>query len=372
MFKKETVIFINGMTCQSCVHHIESVLMQEPGVKLVKVSLEQKFSYVCYSPSLTSPSRLASLVDDIGFEASLDNCDTLCATWINVGGMTCQSCVQHIERMVRDVVGVRSVHVSLSDSLATVVYDNLQTSPLALCTVIDSIGFDAELLPSMTVDDSAGSNDDETKSLSLEPGDEFTKLASTRTKASQETCEISVEGMTCGSCVKNIESTISSVSGINSICVSLDQKKAVVVFNPAELSPEAVAEKIDDMGFEAAVLVSRSRTDHNQDKMSALEHLKPDDVQSFAGQTIAELHVTGMHCQSCIRSIEGHLKSIAGVVSIKVTLERELCHVIYDSSCISAESLCQAVENAGDFKASISGMFIFSSHTHNSARVLSG
>jgi len=258
---KETVIFIGGMTCQSCVCHVESMLTQKLGVKLVKVSLEQKFAFIRYDPSVTSPTSLADVVDDIGFEASLDDCETLSATWINVGGMTCQSCVRHIEGMVRDVTGVRSVHVSLNDGRATVIYDGLQTSASDLCTMINDIGYDAELLPDMTGNELCGSSSSEVTSLRLESGDEFMKLAAARTNAGQQTCEVSVKGMTCNSCVKHIESTLSSVSGIISVCVSLDQEKAVVVFNPPEISSEAIAEKIDDMGFEAAVLANQ---DQNQ------------------------------------------------------------------------------------------------------------
>jgi len=371
MTVKETVIFVDGMTCQSCVSHIESTLRQKPGVMLVKVSLEQKFSFIGYDPLLTSPASLAAVVDDIGFEVSLGDCETLSATWVNVNGMTCQSCVQHIEGMVRDVIGVRSVSVSLNDSLATVLYDCMQTSASGLCSVINDIGFEAYLLPDMTVNDSSRNNPAEVKLLKQTSGDEFTKLAAARKNAGQQTCEISVEGMTCGSCVKNIESTMSSVSGIISVSVSLDQKKADVVFNPAEISPEIVAEKIDDIGFVAAVLVDISDTDNNSGIMAATGHGqpgrkgKPDNVQcstNSSDQTMAMLNIKGMHCQSCIRKIEGHLKNMVGVVSVKVTLENELCHVVYDPSCISAETLCHAVEDAGDFKASLSGMFVFSQY----------
>ena len=256
MSDKETVIFIGGMTCQSCVCHVESMLSQKLGVKLVKVSLEQKFGFVRYDPSFTSPASLADVVDDVGFEASLDDSETLSATWININGMTCQSCVHHIEGMVRDVTGVRSVHVSLSDGRATVIYDSLQTSASDLCSVINDIGYDAELLPDLLW----GTSSSEMTSVRPELGDEFMELAAARTNAGHQTCEVSVKGMTCNSCVKHIESTLSSVSGIGSICVSLEQEKAVVVFNPLEISPEAIAEKIDDMGFEAAVLADQCDT----------------------------------------------------------------------------------------------------------------
>jgi len=255
MSDKEAVIFIDGMTCESCVRHIESMLMQKVGVKHARVCLELKFAYVCYDFSVTSADSLAEVVDDIGFTASLDDCETLTSTWINVNGMTCQSCVRHIEGTVRDVIGVRLVYVSLSEHLATVVYDRLHTTATVLCNVINDIGFEAELLPDMAVCQLSGSN-----CVLVNSGDEFTQLAATRTNHGQQTCEISVEGMTCNSCVKHIESVLSSVGGIISVHVSLEEKIATVVFNPLEIVPEAIAERVDDLGFEAAVLAAQSRT----------------------------------------------------------------------------------------------------------------
>jgi len=369
--EKETVILIGGMTCQSCVQHIESVLAKKPGVKLVRVDLEQKFGFVRYDPSVTSPASLAAAVDEIGFEASVDNSDTLSVTWISVSGMTCQSCVRHIEEMVRNVIGVRSIRVSLSASLATILYDKLQTSASSLCSVIDNIGFDAKLLPvTATSDDrNPAETASETVSGMPESADEFVKLAATRTAAGHQACEISIEGMTCNSCVRHIESTLSSISGIVSIHVSLDRKKADVVFNPAEISAETIAEKIDDMGFEAAVLVNQSRIHSDVGRTTNLGLSqpggtgKPDEVQHAAGQITTRLSVTGMHCQSCIRAIEGHVKDITGVVSVNVTLENELCRVVHNPHSVSAETLRQAVESAGDFKASFLGKFICSHST---------
>ena len=358
--EKETVILIGGMTCQSCVNHIESMLTKRAGVKLVRVDLEQQFAFVRYDPSLTSPTSLAAEVDDIGFEASLDDCDTLSVTWINVSGMTCQSCVQHIEKTVQSVTDVRSVHVSLTDSLATVLYDSRHTSAASLCGIINDIGFAAEM--QQVTAESGRHSAAATSEVPESRGDEFVDLAATRTNGGHRTCEISVEGMTCGSCVRNIESMISSVTGIISISVSLDHKKAVVVFNPVEISPEAIAEKIDDMGFEAAVLDNRSQRHIAVGRVAMpgctrpRENGKPD-VTISADQTTTLLSVRGMHCQSCVRAIEGHLKDIPGVVSVNVTLETELCHVVHNPSHVSAETLRRAVENAGNFKASLSGKF---------------
>jgi Cu+-exporting ATPase len=41
---------------------------------------------------------------------------------------------------------------------------------------------------------------------------------------------VNIEGMTCQSCVKNIEGTISANSGVNQISVSLKDKQGMLYF----------------------------------------------------------------------------------------------------------------------------------------------
>uniref|UniRef100_A0A914PH84 HMA domain-containing protein n=1 Tax=Panagrolaimus davidi TaxID=227884 RepID=A0A914PH84_9BILA len=61
---------------------------------------------------------------------------------------------------------------------------------------------------------------------------------------------VNIEGMTCMSCVKNIESNIGSQNGIDSIKVLLKEKKGTIIFDPLIWSGNKVAEAIDDMGFD--------------------------------------------------------------------------------------------------------------------------
>ncbi len=64
---------------------------------------------------------------------------------------------------------------------------------------------------------------------------------------------IDVGGMTCMSCVRNIEGKIGSEPGVVSVKVHLDEKRAQVAFDPAVTTAEYIAKEIDDMGFIAAV-----------------------------------------------------------------------------------------------------------------------
>ncbi|CAF1017476.1 unnamed protein product [Adineta ricciae] len=61
----------------------------------------------------------------------------------------------------------------------------------------------------------------------------------------------SVNGMTCQSCVKNIERNVGKIDGVKSVKVLLDEKEAHVEFDSDKTSEQAVVEKINGLGFQA-------------------------------------------------------------------------------------------------------------------------
>lgn len=65
---------------------------------------------------------------------------------------------------------------------------------------------------------------------------------------------LSVIGMTCNSCVKSIEGTLSELPAIQFIGVSLDNKQAVVQFDKSQINAAEIVENIEDMGFDASIL----------------------------------------------------------------------------------------------------------------------
>ena len=59
--------------------------------------------------------------------------------------------------------------------------------------------------------------------------------------------KLQVTGMTCGSCVQSIESTIGDRSDVTSVVVSLDAETATIRYDATATSPAALCEAIDDM-----------------------------------------------------------------------------------------------------------------------------
>jgi Cu+-exporting ATPase len=68
---QETMINIDGMTCNSCVQSIEGVISKKPGVKSIHVSLANSNGTIEYDPLLTSPETLREAIEDMGFDATL-------------------------------------------------------------------------------------------------------------------------------------------------------------------------------------------------------------------------------------------------------------------------------------------------------------
>ena len=145
---QEVTVYIEGMTCMSCVRNIEGNISTQNGIKHIKVSLEDKNGKICYDPTLTTAETIREAIDDMGFEASLESPEkpaSFSLATIEVKGMTCLSCVRNIEDVVGGKPGVKSIEVSLRREEAIIEYNPAVTSPETLREHIDDMGFEASL-----------------------------------------------------------------------------------------------------------------------------------------------------------------------------------------------------------------------------------
>ncbi|MFP4129746.1 MAG: heavy metal translocating P-type ATPase [Halorhodospira sp.] len=66
-----------------------------------------------------------------------------------------------------------------------------------------------------------------------------------------ERAEFSIDGMSCASCVARVERLATRLGGVSEASVSLATERATVAYDPAQVSPEAIAEAIGKGGFRA-------------------------------------------------------------------------------------------------------------------------
>ncbi|MBI5059355.1 MAG: heavy-metal-associated domain-containing protein [Nitrosomonadales bacterium] len=68
--------------------------------------------------------------------------------------------------------------------------------------------------------------------------------------AQTETLQLDIHGMTCNGCVKNVTGVLQKVPGVTSVEVSLEQKRARIVYSPAQAGPGQLKAAVEDAGFD--------------------------------------------------------------------------------------------------------------------------
>lgn len=130
--------------------------------------------------------------------------------------------------------------------------------------------------------------------------------------------ELSVEGMTCASCVGRVERALKKVPGVQEAVVNLATEKAsLTVADPAQAAailPQAVA-AIEKAGY------------------------------AVPEQSL-DLQVNGMTCASCVGRVERALKKVPGVQDAVVNLATERASVQLQGG-VTVGALIAAIEKAG-------------------------
>lgn len=107
---------VQGMTCASCVAHVEKALSAVPGVAEVVVNLGTNSARLTYDPARASVDDLRAAVTGVGYQVPTAELT------LDVRGMTCASCVAHVEKALTGVPGVTSATVNLGLGTARVSY----------------------------------------------------------------------------------------------------------------------------------------------------------------------------------------------------------------------------------------------------------
>jgi len=67
-----------------------------------------------------------------------------------------------------------------------------------------------------------------------------------------EQVTLQVKGMSCGHCVKAVESNVGELTGVRSVKVNLDEGKVDITFDQSAVTLDQIKEVIDDQGYDVA------------------------------------------------------------------------------------------------------------------------
>lgn len=128
--------------------------------------------------------------------------------------------------------------------------------------------------------------------------------------------ELPITGMTCASCVRNVERALTKSEGVTTASVNLATERASIEFDPSLVDASRLIERVKDAGYGVAT-------------------------------ASIELPITGMTCASCVRNVERALKKPAGILDVNVNLATEKATVAYIPGMVRRNDLIKAVEAAG-------------------------
>ncbi len=138
MSTKQITLPVIGMTCASCVTTIEGALNNLSGVEKAGVNLAGGKASVTYDPARVGVPQLVQAVTDVGYEIGTEQ------VTLQVSGMTCASCVTHVEEALTGLEGVRKAVVNLGLETARVEYIPGLVTVAQMKRAVREVGYGAE------------------------------------------------------------------------------------------------------------------------------------------------------------------------------------------------------------------------------------
>ena len=160
---------------------------------------------------------------------------------LRIDDMTCMHCVNRVKKVALNVSDVESIEVNLEKGTAAVVGG----APHIVIEAINDAGYPTVPFtdePEICATDSRPSN--------IKSESDIAELNPDNTVITDAYYNISIDDMTCSSCVATVEKTIMSVSGVTSGSVNLIEKKAQVIGG----NPNDVVNAIIDHGYNAHLI----------------------------------------------------------------------------------------------------------------------
>ncbi|PVU86730.1 hypothetical protein BB560_006614 [Smittium megazygosporum] len=325
---------IEGMTCNSCVKSIESVLSPLNGITFIDVSLSLNSAVIRYSPRNISQELIISTIENCGFDVS------------SISSATYNSNLQGTPNSALPAPPNKLMPQPLQADLP---------SP----SVLDLNNIDAlyhskspEFIhnPRSPKEHTVFLNDlplsFSEKSEDILVHSESNSVSSTSTHNFDSSAiptwnaVFEISGMTCGSCVALIERTIGRLPRINSVSVNLLSERAKVTYTGEDSIAHLISEKISDLGFSATV-VSEEKVSGIADKAFFPESPNKSEISTV------DLLVYGMTCASCVFAIESGLNSLPGIASASVNLALQTAVIKYDKSVIGIRDILLKIEQLG-------------------------
>ncbi|WGI18056.1 heavy metal translocating P-type ATPase [Methanonatronarchaeum sp. AMET-Sl] len=138
---------------------------------------------------------------------------------VEVGGMSCSSCAEGIERSLSEVGGVLEAEVNLMSESAYIKFNQDKVDLRDLLDVIESGGYE---------------------------------VVGYQGVGGVSSVRLGIEGMTCSSCAQKIERELNKLEGVSNASVNLAAETAVIEYNQEVISEKDFVETIRKTGYQVS------------------------------------------------------------------------------------------------------------------------
>jgi Cu+-exporting ATPase len=214
MAKQKTILKIGGMSCASCAATIEKALKAVDGVSAAAVNFAAEKAMIEYEPSQVKDAVLVKAVESAGYAVLGEKERTI----LRIGGMSCASCAQTIEKNLKKTKGVLKASVNFASQKALVDYDTASVSPEEIEKVIKDSGYEV-------------------------------------IKASGEkTVEFKVIGMGSDHCAGVVKKAVEKLEGVKEVETSFPNSYAQVSYDESKLSTRQIIRAISAAGYKPELI----------------------------------------------------------------------------------------------------------------------
>lgn len=365
-------LIVSGMTCEHCSSTIRNGIQGLQSVQPESISIEVPTGKVTLLVSGEGDiiDAIMEKIDDLGYEVTdwkketlSDPQSNICSAHINIQGMTCSHCTSTVHNALSDHPGVirESVSVDLDHEVATLLYNDAETSLEGLREVIEDAGYDVDNIISSPANASSTLDNKSMNDVKLRKA------------------VFRVLGMTCDSCSSAVSEILKILPGAlpDSVCVGLHTEMGMVVFEGDAITPQIIAEKLDDAGYEANNIqiihnllppkVMDEAEENDQDDNSSfvslnkvVSHISEASLTGISISSarndyvqVVSMQVSGMTCASCVGTVEKNIKSWDGVVPDSVTVNLLTNNATFkmENNSLNAKEITKKITKLG-YKAS--------------------
>jgi len=131
-----------------------------------------------------------------------------------------------------------------------------------------------------------------------------------------------ITGMTCASCARAVERSVSRLEGVQSASVNLATEKLSVEFDEGRTDADQIKEAVKKAGY---------------------------GVQQEESMAVREITIpiSGMTCAACARAVERAITKLPGINEVNVNLATEKARIIYEPSKVRISIIKDAISKAG-------------------------